>query len=244
MECQYGLARPPRKVWRRDLTMSAIFSASVVDLITGGISFLLTLMVLSYLIGDNPAFRVAVHIFIGVSAGYAAAVTWHQVLYARLFGPLLSGSLADRLLTIFPLVLGLLLLLKLSPRTSHLGTPSMAFLVGVGAAVAVGGAVMGTLFPQTRASMNALDLSDAGQYWLERLSEGIVMLIGTVTTLVYFHFGAKATAYGPQRGKLVNVLSWLGQVFIAITFGVLFAGVFVAAMTALIERLNFIITFL
>jgi hypothetical protein len=197
-------------------------------------------MVLSYLIGDNPAFRVAVFIFIGVSAGYAAAVAWHQVLYLRLIVPLLSGSL----LTIIPLVLGLLLLLKLSPRTARLGTPSMAFLVGVGAAVAVGGAVMGTLFPQTRASINALNLSGAGQYWLEHLSEGVVMLVGTLTTLVYFHYGAKATDSGPQRGKLVSLLSWVGQVFIAITFGVLFAGVFVAAMTALIERLNFIITFL
>jgi len=224
--------------------MPTISSANLVELITGGISFLLTLMVLSYLIGDNPIFRVAVYIFIGVSAGYAAAVAWHQVLYPRLILPLLSSSLADRLLTIVPLVLGLLLLLKISPRTSRLGTPPMAFLVGVGAAVAIGGAVMGTLFPQTRASMNALNLSGAGQYWLERLSEGVVMLVGTVTTLVYFHYGAKATANGPQRGKLIRLLSWIGQFFIAITFGVLFAGVFVAAMTALIERLNFLITFL
>jgi len=224
--------------------MSALSSASVVDLITGGISFLLTLMVLSYLIGDNPAFRVAVYIYIGVSAGYASAVVWHQVLSPRLFVPLLSGSLADRLLTVIPLVLGLLLLLKLSPRTAHFGTPSMAFLVGVGAAVAVGGAVMGTLLPQTRASINALNLSGTGQFWLESLSEGVVMLVGTVTTLAYFHYGAKATASGPQRSKLVRVLSWVGQVFIAITFGVLFAGVFVAAMTALIKSLNFVITYL
>jgi hypothetical protein len=120
----------------------------------------------------------------------------------------------------------------------------MAFLVGVSAAVAVGGAVMGTIFPQTRAAMTAFDLPEAGKYWLERLVEGIIMLIGTVTTLIYFHFGAKATANGPQRSKLVSVLSQVGQVFIAITFGVLFAGVFVAAMTALIERLNFLITFI
>ncbi len=225
------------------MTLSTIFSGNL-DLVTGGISFLLTLMVLSYLIGDNPAFRVAVYIFIGVAAGYAAAVVWHQVLDSHLFRPLLSGSPADRLVTIVPLVLGLLLLLKLSPRTSQLGTPSIAFLVGVGAAVAIGGAVMGTLFPQTRAAMNALDLSGVGQNWLKPLIEGIFMLVGTVTTLVYFHFGAKATTSGPQRSIPVRVLSWVGQIFIAITFGVLFAGVFMAAMTALIERLNFIITYL
>jgi hypothetical protein len=223
--------------------MPALSAVNVVDLVTGGISFLLTLVVLSYLIGDNPAFRVAIYIFIGVSAGYAAAVAWHQVLYPRLIVPMLSGSFAERLLMVVPLVLGLLLLTKLSPRTARLGTPPMAFLVGVGAAVAIGGAVMGTLFPQTRASMNAFDLTGAGQYWLERLSEGAVMLVGTVTTLVYFHYGAKATPSGPQRPKLVSLLGWVGQVFIAVTFGVLFAGVFVAAMTALIERLNFLITF-
>ena len=172
VECLFRLAHPPPKDWRKGIAMPA-FSANITNLITGGISFLLTLMVLSYLIGDNPVFRVAVYIFIGVSAGYVAVVAWHQVLYPRLIVPLLAGSMADRLLALIPLVLGLLFLFKLSPRTARLGNPSMAFLVGVGAAVAIGGAVLGTLFPQTRASMNALQpVQHAGQYWLEQLFEG------------------------------------------------------------------------
>jgi hypothetical protein len=221
-----------------------VLSTSVVNLISGAVSFLLTIMVLSYLIGDNPAFRVAINIFIGVAAGYFATVVWRQVLYNRLLVPLVAGSLSERLLAVIPLVLGLLLLFKLSPRTAWLGNPSMAFMVGVGAAVAVGGAVMGTLFPQTQAAIKDLDLSASGQYWLERLSEGLVMLVGTITTLVYFHYGAKLGAAGPQRSKFIQMLSWVGQIFIAITFGVVFAGVFVAAMTNLIQRLNFIVTFL
>ena len=214
------------------------------DLITGIFSFLLTLMILSYLIGDNPAFRVAVYIFVGVSAGYVGAVAWWQVLYPKVFVPLLSGSFLERLLALVPLVLGVLLLMKLSPRTAWLGTPSVAFLVGVGAAVAVGGAVMGTLIPQTQASFTVFNPANAEESLLARLFFGAIMLVGTITTLVYFHFGAKATAGGPQRNKLVVWLGWIGQVFIAITLGVLFAGVFAAAMTALIERLNFIWYFL
>jgi hypothetical protein len=214
-------------------------SSNVLDLVTAGISFLLTLMVLSYLIGDNPAFRVAVYIFVGVAAGYAASVAWHQVLYTQLFVSLGSGNL----LTIIPFVMGLLLLLKISPRTSRLGTPSMAFLVGVGAAVAIGGAVMGTLFPQTWASIKIFNLSAAGSTWLEPLIGAVFILIGTVATLAYFHFGAKPTASGPQRSKLVRGLSWLGQIFIAITFGVVFAGVFMAAMTALIKSISLLILF-
>ena len=69
------------------------------------------------------------------------------------------------------------------------------------------------------------------------------MLIGTVTTLVYFHFGTRSTPQGPRRSKLVNILGRSGQVFIAITLGALFAGVFSAALMALIERINFIWTF-
>jgi 4-amino-4-deoxy-L-arabinose transferase-like glycosyltransferase len=103
---------------------------------------------------------------------------------------------------------------------------------------------MGTIIPQTQASFNVFNSTRAGESWLARLFFGAIMLVGTVTTLVYFHFGAKTTAGGPQRSKLVIWLGWIGQVFIAITLGVLFAGVFAAALTALIERLNFIWLFL
>jgi hypothetical protein len=134
--------------------------------------------------------------------------------------------------------------MKLSPRTASLGNPSIALLVGVSAAVAVGGAVMGTILPQTQASINLFGLSGAGSLWVERFMFGALMLLGTVTTLVYFHFGAKSTPDGPKRNRLVIILGWVGQVFIAITLGVLFAGVLAASMTALIERLNFIWSFL
>jgi hypothetical protein len=227
--------------------------ASTLDLATGLVSFVLTLMILSYLVGDNPAFRVAVYIFVGASAGYAAVVAGRQVIWPRLIQPLLSGNL----LAIFPLLLGVLLLMKLSTRTARLGNISMGFLVGVGAAVAVGGAVMGTLFPQTQATFNLPSLtnlladintlvsnSNQPTPYLEQFASGIFIIIGTISTLVYFHFGAKATPGGPQRSKLVTSLGWVGQVFIAITFGVLFAGAFTAAMTALIERLSFLLNFI
>ena len=215
-----------------------------VDLIAGFVSFLLTLMILSYLIGDNPFFRVAVYLFVGASAGYAAAVAWWQVLWPRLFEPLLKGNFIERLFVLFALILGVLLLMKISPRTGRLGNPVIAFLVGVGAAVAVGGAIQGTIIPQTQASINVFDLSNAGGFVVERVFFGILMLIGTITTLAYFHFGAKTTPSGPQRSKLVNVMGLVGQVFIAITLGVLFAGVFSAAMTALIERIGSLSDFL
>ncbi len=216
-----------------------------INLLTGTVSFLLTVMIFSYLIwGDNPAFRISVYIFVGVSAGYVAAVAFWQVLFPRLIVPLVTGNFVEHLLPLVGLILGVLLLMKLSPKMASLGNVPIAFLVGVGAAVAVGGAVMGTIIPQTGAVANLFDLSAAGQYWFERLFFASLVLLGTITTLVYFHFGARATPEGPKRSKLVLFLGWIGQIFIAITLGALFAGVFAASMTALIERLNFIWSYL
>ena len=207
------------------------------------ISFLLTLIVLLYLIGDNPAFRIVVYIFVGVSAGYAASVAWWQVLVPRLVTPVFQPDFINRAIALISLVLGVLLMMKLSPRTAGLGTPVIAFMVGIGAAVAVGGAVIGTLFPQIQASYNVFAPSQVDNP-LYHFFEGLVMLVGTVTTLAYFHFGAKSTPGGPQRSKLVMVLGQVGQIFIAITLGALFAGVFSAALTAFIDRLHFFWVFL
>ncbi len=210
-----------------------------IELISGLIGFVLTLLIFSYLIGDNPLFRSAVYIFIGVSSGYAAAVVWHYVLMPKLFQPLASADPNRLVFLVIPLVLSVSLLAKLSPRISWIGSFAMALLVGVGAATALSGAVIGTLIPQSRAAMDAFVSPTFSQ-----LIEGVVMLAGTVLTLIYFQFSAKRAPDGSiKRNVIIEVLAWGGRVFIAITFGVLFAGVYMAALTAMLERLSSIIHF-
>jgi hypothetical protein len=71
------------------------------------------------------------------------------------------------------------------------------------------------------------------------------MLGGTVFTLASFHFSAGRAADGtPKRHPIIEGIAWVGRLFIAITLGVLFAGVYVSALTAMIERLNFAINFI
>jgi len=210
-----------------------------IELISGAIGFLLTVLIFSYLIGDNPLFRSAVYIFIGVSSGYAAVVVWHNVLLLKLFRPLATADPSQLVLLVIPLVFSVSLLAKLSPRISWIGSFAMALLVGVGAATALSGAVVGTLIPQSRAAMNAF----ASPTFLQ-LIEGAVMLAGTVLTLIYFQFSAKRAGDGSvKRNVIIEILAWGGRVFIAITFGVLFAGVYMAALTAMLERLSSVIDF-
>ena len=214
-----------------------------IELISALAGLILTLMVFSYLIGDNPLFRIAVYLFIGVASGYAAVVVWHYVLIPKLFQPLATLSP----LAFVPFLFGISLLAKLWPRISWIGSFAMAVLVGVGAAAAVGGALLGTLLPQARAAINGFDILSAGS-GLEaasRLLEGIIMLGGTVFTLASFHFSASRSADGtPKQNGIIEGIAWVGRIFIAITFGVLFAGVYMSALTAMIERLSFVINFI
>jgi hypothetical protein len=216
------------------------------DLITAGISFIITVLILSYLIGDNPLFRATVYVFVGVAAGYVAAVAVNEIILPLLIQPIVSGSaFANPILAaslVIPLLGSVLLLFKVSPRLSHLGQLPMAYLVGVGAAVAIGGAVLGTLLPQIIATFNGFDIGLA----VERntnaafmILNGAVVLVGVIGTLVYFHYGASEKADGTiRRSVSINVLSWIGRVYIAVTFGVLFAGVYMAALTVLIDRMD------
>jgi hypothetical protein len=218
-----------------------------IEFLSAAAGLILTLMIFSYLIGDNPLFRIALYLFIGVASGYGATVVWHYVLIPKLFGPLQTGDPNQLLSAIIPLMLCVSLLAKLSPRISWVGNFAMAILVGVGAATTVGGAVLGTLLPQVKAAIDALDFQSApsNAAAFGTVLEGAVMLAGTVFTLGYFQFTAGRAPDGtPKRNAAFEAIAWVGRVFIAITFGVLFAGVYMAALTAMIERLSSIINFI
>lgn len=222
------------------------------DFITGALSFLFTLLILSYLIGDNPLFKIAVYLFVGVASGYAAAVIIWQVLYPKLFMPLgnvlLTGAYGQGVLLVVPL-LGLgFILMKGSPRLAGIARITMAFLVGAGAAVTLAGALTGTLIPQVTATINFFDQSAAAARNIsvfEVLGNGTIMLLGVVTSLAYFHFGARQKLDGStKRLGLIDMIAWVGRIFIGITLGVVFAGVYAAALTAMIDRASSLVVFI
>ena len=206
-------------------------------LITGGLSLLFTLLILSYVVGDNPGFRLAIHAFIGISAGYVTAIVLLQVIANQMILQLLSGELSRQIVAGIALFLGLILFAKVSPRTEWVARPIVAFLVGTGAAAAVAGAMLGTIYPQTLASIDMFGK-------VEQLLSGAITLLGTLATLAYFQFTlvGKNASVG-KRGLLMNIISIAGQLFIAITLGALFAGAFSAALTALIDRIQSIVLF-
>ena len=211
-----------------------------------------TLMIYSYLLGDNPLYRLAVHILVGVGLGYAAVVAIYAVIIPQLIIPFqetVAGNVTGIENQVQPLaaLLAMFLLLKLSPRTAPLGNLAMAFVIGVGSAVAVGGALLGTLLPQINATAVSI-VPDAastilpGQSGLFNTLAALVLLSGTITSLLYFHFGARP-AGGDQveRPAWARVAAQIGQVFLMIAFGSLYAGTLIASLSILTERAQFLI---
>lgn len=206
------------------------------DLMSGAVGFVLTLMVLSYLIADNPLYRIALHLFVGAAAGFVVVTVTLDVFVPQLLAGSESGWV-----TVVGLVLAALLTLKMFSGGSNLGRLPLAYLVGLGAAVAVGGAITGTLLPQTQAAWFALG-GDLGQ-----LASNVLIFVGTACTLLAFHYGARGSvrAGGPaQQSAPIRALALAGQFFIGITFGVIYAGALAGGISYLAERINFLWEFL
>jgi hypothetical protein len=219
------------------------------ETILGLLAVLLTLALLSYLIADNPLYRIAVHLFIGLSAGYAVVLAWYTVIHPQVVAPLLgtlspdtgfAPSLATLLWPVLPvLVGGVLLLLKTVRVARRAGGLVIALMVGVGAAVAVGGAITGTLIPQTSATfvsvLPAGTTSTAGA--IEKVVEALFVVVGTLATLAFFYYGARSSAGGPvERPALLKPVAAVGQIFIGVAFGVMYAGALAASIAMFAER--------
>jgi hypothetical protein len=208
------------------------------------IAAILTFMVWSYLLGDNPAFRVAEHLLVGTAVGYAVVVAWFNAVQPALFGPVARQSPG---LAAVPLFLCLLLAARVRPAWSSAGNIAVAFLIGVGAALAVGGALFGTLWPQTSATANlSLNPADYGDtqpmlsstfFW-----QNLAILVGTVGTFFYFTFNTQPQGpLGGFRETFTRFWSGIGRWVIMITLGALFANTVMSRIALLVGRVQWLL---
>jgi len=214
---------------------------SALDVVLGLIGFALTLMVFSYLFGDNFFFRAALYLLVGVSSGYIAAVLISKVILPLLIAPVQANNGQFSFLTVLPLLLCLLLILMIFPRTVSAGKLPLAFLVGVMAALTIAGVSRGTLAPQLLSIINRFSPSlvqTSGQPAWGQILEAVFILLGVVAVLFTFHHRTHLKGDTEVRSGLVEGLSSVGQVFIGITFGMLFVGFYTTALTALIAQLG------
>jgi len=209
------------------------------------LAFVLTLMVFSYLLGDNPLFRIAEHLLVGLALGFAWIVAWHSVFLPRVIARIGRPNPAEVGYTLVPLALGALLLLKGQRSSLKISSLPLAYLFGVGAAVALGGAIFGTLIPQVWATVHAFSPDYLAGYapedvWYPVIN-AVFVVVGTVCTLLYFTFTAGGqTRLGRWGGRVVQIGAGVGRWFLMFTFGALFGSLVTSRVSLLVERITFL----
>ena len=208
------------------------------DLIGIWVATLLTFGIASFLYKDNPVYKVAEHIYLGVALGYGLTLYfWDSIkpnAIEKVFPP--PGGVAEPLVWI-PIVLGIFILLRVVPSLAWLSRTSFAVYIGGTMGILVPNVMSNLLMPQLVSTMRPLyDTSQplAGQ-WGALIGQAVI-LIAVFATMIYFFFSLE------HRGA-IGKLSRLGVMFIMISFGAGFGYTVMARMSLLIGRFQFLITY-
>jgi hypothetical protein len=192
------------------------------------VTALLTLAVFSFLWRENPVFRFAEHLLVGVSAGYYVVQYFYSGVVKKLIVPVQQDFAVNGLL-IFGGVLGLLMFARLSRRLAWLARYPIAFYVAAGAGYFIPSILEANVLKQIGGTLTA----PAGATTPFALFSAVVIVAGVLASLVYFYFSIE------HRGA-VRVASRTGILFLMIGFGASFGYTVMGRITLLIGRLQFL----
>jgi hypothetical protein len=190
------------------------------------ISAFLTLMIFSFLYKDNPFYKFAEHLFVGVANGYYIALYWHNSIRPNLLEPLSQGQF----LYIVPLLLGLMYFTRFIPKISWLVRIPIGFMIGWGAGISIPAHFQAEILRQLQGTI-VTPRSFAQP--INGIWDSIIM-IGVICTLVYFFFSR-------EHKGILGPASRLGIIFIMIGFGASFGYTVMARISLLIGRIQFLL---
>ncbi|MCH7948017.1 MAG: hypothetical protein IIC66_09505 [candidate division Zixibacteria bacterium] len=188
---------------------------------------ILTIAILSFLYGDNPVYKMAETLLVGVSMGYVLVITWTNTLMAVLFKPLFVES---QFWLVLPLIFGLFMFGRFHKSTSFLSRYSMAVLIGSGAGVAIP-AMLGA---RTLRQMTAtVEMVQGDSFFM--IFSGLVVVVGLFTTLSYFYFSR-------EHEGIMGRSARVGTYFLMIFFGTTFGYTVMSRVSTFIGRMDFLLS--
>lgn len=216
---------------------------NIVFLVTGRLGFdakglgtitavALTLAMYSFLYKDNPVFKIAENLFVGVAMGYWIIITWFNILKPDVFETLIVPFFKDtgnapQYIVIIPTLLGIFMLLRFSTKLSWLSRWSFAFVVGLGAGITIPNFIHAFILRQL--SFNSLITASVPDS-----INNFLILLGVVSVLIYFFFSL-------EHKGVIGGVSKIGVWFLMIAFGASFGFTVMARMSLLIGRIQFLI---
>jgi hypothetical protein len=222
----------------------------------------LTICIFSFLWRDNPLYRFAEHLVVGVSAGYWIAILYHTSLTDLWIEPLGASMQAfgqpggtaavkvgNLILNIMPGLIGLLMFSRFFARTSWISRWPIAFYLGISAGVALPLFLQSFVVRQVAANMiNPRDIfglmtSDLTilfnyGYSTQLFWQGfgqLIIIVGCMCGLAYFYFSAE------HRG-VIGGAAKIGIWVLMIGFGATFGYTVMSRISLLIGRFNYLIS--
>jgi hypothetical protein len=199
------------------------------------------------LYADNPFYKVAESVLVGVSAAYWMVIGFWDVLVPNLIGrlwpslvqnwamPGLAGPEAERnLWYIVPLILGVMLLWRLAPRGSWIARWPLSFIVGTFAGLQLIGFLHGDFLAQIRNTILPLVVFEAGAFDFWASFSNLLIVGGVLCAVTYFFFSIE---HKGTVGHAAKVGIW----FLMITFGAAFGYTVMGRIALLAIRIEFLL---
>ncbi len=196
--------------------------------LSGWITAVLTLLIFSFLYKDNPFYKFAEHLFVGVSAGYGVVIVWYNVIIPNLWIPTQQGQWYYWIFG----VLGVMMLFKLSAKLHWISRWPLAYVVGAFAGIQIIAYGQSDLVTQVRATIQPLwingDIVGTLSNWL--------IVFGVVVGILYFFFSKKHTG-------ALGVAAKIGIWFLMISFGASFGYTVMGRISLAIGRFQDLLVF-
>ncbi len=207
-------------------------AGGVIDLwtILGG---LITLAIFSFLYRDNPLYKMAEHVAVGVSVGFIIVTYYNTIFLPKIWDNVLHLGKYDYLI---PLVFGLLLFTRFLPKQGWLSRWSLAFLLGASSGLSIPSTLEGRVLQQaegTVRSLVALDPNAGAASNLGASIAAIFLVVGTLACLVFFLFSVE------HKGG-VGRFAYFGRLCIMAGFGASFGYTVMARVSLLIGRVQYL----
>jgi len=185
-----------------------------------------TIAVWSYLVGARTVFRLVQYLLAGLATGYLALLAIDEVLVPRLISPLLDDPAAH--VALIPAAGLVAIMVGAAWLPARITAPVTSVLVGGIAALALGGAVLGTLLPQIASAVLPADAA-------RRSMLDAAAAIG-ITVLVVLSF-----THGITAGRLSGRASVVGRWLLIGGIGGWLGFLLVSRLALLVDRLAFLL---
>ncbi|MCA9028039.1 MAG: hypothetical protein KDA86_22705 [Planctomycetaceae bacterium] len=210
------------------------------------ISALCTLGIMSFVLGDNPLYKLMESIFVGVSAAYLMVAAFWDEIVQNLFRSLIPGLMRDSFLPgleaglqtdysyLAPLLMSGMMLWRLAPKGAWIARWPLAFFIGATAGFRLVSYLEADFTQQINNTIMPLIVYAADESFdIWGSIRNVLIVSGVLLGLVYFFFSV------PHRG-VVGGLARGGVWLLMITFGASFGYTVMGRIALLADRLQFL----